>query len=93
MSGCDRDDYFALLGKAERIKYKDKETGEEKEAPDIRGIKPFLISRLIVDEQHQAMFTQEEIKEFKPEIIDKIFDEVVEINGIGDAQIEELEKN
>jgi len=92
MSGGDRDDYFSLLTKAEKIKFMDE--GKEIEVPDVKGVKPFVISRLLVDDNDKVMFTELEIAtQFTPETMDALFDAISEINGIDEDAVDKAEKN
>jgi len=92
MSGGDRDEYFSLLAKADKIRFIDE--GKEVEVPDVKGIKPFVISKLIVDDSDKPMFSEEEIsKNFTPESMDALFDAIGEINGIEEDAVDNAEKN
>lgn len=94
MSGGDRDEYFSLLAKADKIKFFDSEQGKDVEVPDIKGVKPFLISRLFVGDDKKPMFNESEVaEELTPEAMDTIFDKISELNGIDDKAIDDAEKN
>lgn len=92
MSGGNRDEYFSLLAKADKIKFMDE--GKEVEVPDVKGVKPFVISRLLVDDNDKVMFSEEEVAtQFTPETMDALFDAISEINGIDEDAVDKSEKN
>jgi hypothetical protein len=91
MSGKDRDSYFTKLASADKIKMTI--DGEEKEFPDVSGVKTYLIASLVVDEKLAPLLSEEEVENLSVEFVDKAFNEIARINKLADAEIDDAEKN
>jgi hypothetical protein len=91
MSGRDRDEYFMKLAQAERITTVI--DGEETEIPNVTGVKGFLISRLVVDDDLNPSLSQEDVDKLSVEFTDEVFEHITEMNKLADVDIDDAEKN
>jgi len=64
---------------------------------DVRGLKVQLLQQCMVGEDGEVLFTIEQAGEVLAEkngaVLDRLFNAATKLNGIGKAEIEELEKN
>jgi len=71
--------------------------GEGKNAKmDTRGLKASLLYRCIVDVEGDQMFGKEDLSLLNSKssrALERVWDKAVEMNGIGDDEVAELEKN
>ena len=91
MSGRDRDEYFTKLATADKIKTII--DGEESEIPDITGLKGFLISKLLVDDDRKPLLSIDEADGLGVEFTDAVFEQISKLNGLSDTEVDEAEKN
>ena len=64
---------------------------------DITGIKSFLVSLAIVNENNELIFTDEDdikkLNQVSAEILNRLWDAVRDMNGMTEASLEQAEKN
>ena len=63
---------------------------------ELKGLKVLLLSLTIVNENNSSMFTEEDLEKLNAKsarALNRLFDAVTEMNGIGEEAVEELRKN
>ena len=63
---------------------------------DVRGIKAYLLSRVIVDEKDELMFTPEDVEALNSKAagpLNSLFEIASRMNGIGEEAAQSAEKN
>ena len=63
---------------------------------ELKGLKVLLLSLTIVNEDNSIMFTEADLEKLNAKsarALNRLFDAVTEMNGIGEDAVEELRKN
>jgi len=85
LSGKERDSFEDIIQK--RKKGKDIE---------LKGLKVLLLALTIINEDNSIMFSEEDLEKLNAKsakALNRVFDAVTEMNGIGEAAVEDLRKN
>lgn len=87
-----------MMNGAERDEFQHEIQGRnDDKGIDLRGLKAKLVGMCLIDADGEQLFQGlegiEELNQKSPVVIDKLFDEAQDLNGLGQTAVEDAEKN